>query len=49
MTQNEKWPPLSIKLKKVYFKSEKYAVLKIDGFFGYFCPRTNRLFVNREM
>ena len=39
-----------IKLKKASLKSENYSVLsQIDGFFGYFCPRTNRLFVNREL
>ena len=54
MTQNEKWPPFGgrwiNKAEKVYLKSEKYLVLsQIDGFFGYFCPPTNRLFVNPEL
>ena len=30
-------------------KSENHSVLSHhDGFLGYFCPRTNRLFVNRD-
>ena len=38
----------SIKLKKAYLNSEKNSVsLNNHGFFGYFCLRTNRLFVNR--
>ena len=38
----------SSKVGKSYLKSEKNSVLSHhDGIFGYFCPRTNRLFVNR--
>ena len=38
----------SNELEKTYLKSEKHSVLSDhDGFFGYFCTRTNRLFVNR--
>ena len=54
MTQNEKWPPFGgrwmNKAVKAYLKSETCSVLsQINGFFGYFCPRTNRLFVNRVL